>query len=86
MTLAVPCARGDHRRGPGLPGTERAFDDANLARILMANSSPTDPRSVREAVADKHITRLVKSDDGASRFDAIESPDEVIKLAAGPGR
>jgi acyl transferase domain-containing protein/NADP-dependent 3-hydroxy acid dehydrogenase YdfG len=69
----------------GLPGTERVFDDENVARIL-AGQQLIDliPRPLREAVADKHITRLVKSDDGA-RFDTISSVDDVVKLAARAG-
>jgi acyl transferase domain-containing protein len=70
----------------GLPGTERVFDDGNLARILAGQQFiALIPASLRAAVADKHITRLVKSDDGA-RFDTIDSPEDVIKLAARAGR
>ncbi|HYS40102.1 MAG TPA: acyltransferase domain-containing protein, partial [Pseudonocardiaceae bacterium] len=70
----------------GLPGTERVFDDGNLASILGGQQfiKPI-PQSVRQAMADKHITRLVKSEHGAHRFDAIESSDDVIKLAARAG-
>jgi acyl transferase domain-containing protein/acyl carrier protein len=69
----------------GLPGTERVFDDANVAQILGGQQFiHLIPRALREAVADKHITRLVKSEDGA-RFDTIDSPDDVIKLAARAG-
>src|SRR5215207_7594867 len=65
----------------GLPGTERVFDDDNLARILGGQQFiDLIPQSLREAMADKHITRLVKSEDGA-RFETIDSPDDVIKLA-----
>ncbi|HEX6567903.1 MAG TPA: acyltransferase domain-containing protein, partial [Acidimicrobiales bacterium] len=70
----------------GLPGTERVFDDDNLARILGGQQFiHLIPQPLREAMADKHITRLVKSDDGAHRFDMIESADDVIKLAARAG-
>ncbi|HET9610619.1 MAG TPA: acyltransferase domain-containing protein, partial [Acidimicrobiales bacterium] len=69
----------------GLPGTERVFDDRNLARILAGQQFiDLIPGSLRQAVADKHITRLVKSEDGA-RFDTIDSVDDVIKLAARAG-
>ncbi|GAB3888605.1 hypothetical protein GCM10029964_056570 [Kibdelosporangium lantanae] len=70
----------------GLPGTERVFDDGNLARILAGQQfiDPI-PEAFRQAMADKHITRLVKSESGAHRFDAIDNPDEVIKLAARAG-
>ena len=70
----------------GLPGTERVFDDANIERILGGEQFiGSVPQPVREAIADKHITRLVKSDDGAGRFDLIDSADAVIKLAARAG-
>ena len=70
----------------GLAGTERVFDDANIARILGGQQfiGPI-PQPIREAMADKHITRLVKSEDGDHRFDVIDSPDDVIKLAARAG-
>ncbi|HEX9339196.1 MAG TPA: acyltransferase domain-containing protein, partial [Pseudonocardiaceae bacterium] len=60
----------------GLPGTERVFDDGNLASILRGQQfiKPI-PQPVRQAMADKHITRLVKSEQGAHRFDAIDSSD-----------
>ena len=70
----------------GLPGTERVFDDDNLGRILAGQQFIGQiPQSVREAMADKHITRLVKSEHGDPRFEAIDSPDDVIKLAARAG-
>ncbi|HEU5469334.1 MAG TPA: acyltransferase domain-containing protein, partial [Actinophytocola sp.] len=70
----------------GLPGTKRVFDDENLARILGGQQFiDLIPQPFRNAIADKHITRLVKSEDGAHRFDAIDSPADVIKLAARAG-
>ncbi len=33
----------------------------------------------------KHVTRLVKSEDGSGSFETINDPDEVIKLAGRPG-
>jgi acyl transferase domain-containing protein/NAD(P)-dependent dehydrogenase (short-subunit alcohol dehydrogenase family) len=70
----------------GLPGTERVFDDANLARILAGQQFISlIPPAVRGSIADKHITRLVKSEDGAHRFETIEGADDVIKLAARAG-
>jgi malonyl CoA-acyl carrier protein transacylase len=70
----------------GLPGTDRVFDDDNLGRILAGQQFiGLIPQSLREAVADKHITRLVKSEHGDPRFEAIDSSDDVIKLAARAG-
>ena len=71
----------------GLPGTERVFDDENVARILAGQQFITPiPQEFREAMADRHITRLVKSEDGAHRFDAIDRAADVIKLAARAGK
>jgi acyl transferase domain-containing protein len=65
----------------GLPGTEHVFDDANVGRILdgqqFIKPIPTD---LRRAILDKHITRLVKSENGGA-FETIGSLDDVIKLA-----
>jgi acyl transferase domain-containing protein len=66
----------------GLPGTERVFDDENVARILGGQQFiDFIPREVRHAIADKHITRLVKSDQGDAVFETIDSEADVIKLA-----
>ena len=57
-------------RRSGLPGTERVFDDGNLGRILDGEQFiDLIPQSIREAMVDKHITRLVKSEDGGARFE-----------------
>ena len=66
----------------GLPGTERIFDDQNIARILRGDQFIRPiPARFREAMLDKHITRLVKSDDGDPRFETINNVADVIKLA-----
>jgi len=70
----------------GLPGTERIFDDANIARILRGEQFiDVIPLQFRQAMLNKRITRLVKSEDGGPRFETIESLDDVIKLAARGG-
>ena len=43
------------------------------------------PMRFRRAMLDKHITRLVKSDNGGPTFEQIHNPGEVIKLAARGG-
>ena len=49
----------------GLPGTDRVFDDDNVGRILSGEQFiDVIPRRIRRAMADKHITRLVKSEPG----------------------
>ena len=70
----------------GLPGTERVFDDGNVARILRGEQFiDSIPTRFRRAMLDKHITRLVKSDNGGPTFETIDKPGEVIKLAARAG-
>ncbi|MBP1685847.1 MAG: beta-ketoacyl synthase, partial [Deltaproteobacteria bacterium] len=70
----------------GLPGTDRVFDDANVGRILDGEQFiDTVPTRFRHAMLDKHITRLVKREDGGPTFEAIASTADVIKLAARRG-
>jgi len=71
----------------GLPGTADVFDDANVARILHGEQLiDVIPSALRHEIVERHITRLVKGDDGSASFQAIDSPSEVIKLAARAGR
>ena len=66
----------------GLPGTERVFDDENVARILSGQQFiDVIPRRVRHEIVDKHITRLVKSETGDPVFETIDTEGDVIKLA-----
>jgi acyl transferase domain-containing protein/acyl carrier protein len=66
----------------GLPGTERVFDDENVARILAGEQFiDVIPRHIRHGMADKHIIRLLKSDQGDPVFEPIEREADVIKLA-----
>ncbi len=70
----------------GLPGTEHIFDDANIARILRGDQFiESIPTRFRNAMLDKHITRLVKSENGEARFDTISDVADVIKLAGRGG-
>ena len=70
----------------GLPGTEHIFDDGNIARILRGDQFiDVIPTRFRRAMLDKHITRLVKSDNGGPRFETIDSVADVIKLAGRGG-
>ena len=70
----------------GLPGTEHIFDDANIGRILRGDQfiNPI-PARLRHAMLDKHITRLVKSDNGGPTFETINNVADVIKLAGRGG-
>ena len=71
----------------GLPGTEYVFDDANIERLLDGESFiDVIPVDVRDAIVDKHITRLVKSESGGGSFEEIDSAHDVIKLAGRKGR
>jgi len=72
--------------GLGLPGGRRVFADDNVARILRGEQLiDAIPVRFRQAMADKQVTRLVKSDAGGPRFETIDSASEVIKLAARAG-
>ncbi len=66
----------------GLPGRPKVFADDNVAAILRGDQLIGRlPDRILEAMATKHITRLVKSEHGESRFEEVTSTDEVIKLA-----
>jgi acyl transferase domain-containing protein/NAD(P)-dependent dehydrogenase (short-subunit alcohol dehydrogenase family) len=70
----------------GLPGTERVFDDANIARLLRGDQFiDAIPTRLRGAMVDKHITRLVKSEKGEPRFEVIDDAADVLKLAGRAG-
>jgi acyl transferase domain-containing protein/acyl carrier protein/NAD(P)-dependent dehydrogenase (short-subunit alcohol dehydrogenase family) len=70
----------------GLPGTEHIFDDANVGRILRGDQFiDVIPTRFRRAMLDKHITRLVKSENGGPTFETINSVADVIKLAGRGG-
>ena len=70
----------------GLPGTEHIFDDANIGRILRGDQFiDVIPARLRSAMLDKHITRLVKSDNGGATFESISNLADVIKLAGRGG-
>ena len=70
----------------GLPGTQRVFDDANLERILGGEELiDVVPARFRKAMLDKHVTRVVKSEDGSGSFQTITDEDDVIRLAARAG-
>ncbi len=70
----------------GLPGTEHIFDDSNIGRLLHGDQFiATIPAHLRRAMLDKHITRLVKSENGGATFETINNVDDVIKLAGRGG-
>ena len=70
----------------GLPGTEHVFDDGNLAALLRGDQFiDLIPSRLRKAMLDKHITRLVKSDNGGPTFETINNVADVIKLAGRGG-
>ncbi|HKT88952.1 MAG TPA: SDR family NAD(P)-dependent oxidoreductase, partial [Candidatus Sulfotelmatobacter sp.] len=69
----------------GLPGTDHIFDDANIARLLRGEQFiDAIPIRLRQLMLDKHITRLVKSEDGGA-FETITDVADVIKLAGRGG-
>ncbi len=70
----------------GLPGVDRIFDDANVERILRGEVFIRPiPMEFRQAMVEKNITRLVKTESGEGRFESIQSLSDVIKLAARAG-
>ncbi len=70
----------------GLPGHERLFDDANVGRLLDGEQGiDLIPGALRREMLDKHITRLVKGEDGGASWETIDRLDAVIKLAARSG-
>ena len=70
----------------GLPGTEHIFDDGNIERILRGDQFITAiPKQFRNAMLDKHIRRLVKSEEGEPTFETITNVEDVIKLAGRGG-
>ncbi len=70
----------------GLPGTERIFDDANIGRILRGEQFiDLIPAQFRQGMLDRHITRLVKSENGDPRFETLTNVADVIKLAGRGG-
>ena len=69
----------------GTPGTAHIFDDANLGLLLNGEQFiGAIPTHIRNEILEHRITRLVKSDHGAS-FETIDSPSDVLKLAARGG-
>ena len=70
----------------GLPGTEHIFDDSNVARILRGDQFIRPiPADFRQAMLEKRIRRLVKSDNGGPTFESIDNVADVIKLAGRGG-
>ncbi len=70
----------------GLPGQNRhVFAADNIERILRGEQfiDPV-PEHQRRQMAARRITRLVKSESGAT-FEVIDNPDETIKLAGRRG-
>ncbi len=67
----------------GLPGAPKVFDDGNVSRILHGEQFiDVIPSKFRQAMLDKHITRLVKSEERGASFEKIDDQDDVIRLAA----
>ncbi len=70
----------------GLPGTDHIFDDGNIERILRGDQFITAiPANFRQAMLEKRIRRLVKSDKGEPTFESITDVADVIKLAGRGG-
>ena len=95
VSVGMPSENGRHRdeepvvitgAALGLPGADRLFDDGNIARLLAGEQGiDVLPGRMRREMLDKHITRLVKSEEGGASFEMIDRLDAVIKLAARAG-
>ncbi|MCB9654864.1 MAG: SDR family NAD(P)-dependent oxidoreductase [Deltaproteobacteria bacterium] len=74
--------------GIGLPGGAKVFSDDNTVRVLRGDQFiDVIPVGIRNTMVDRKITRLVKTDAGGGpRFEIIESPSGVIKLAGRAGQ
>ncbi len=74
--------------GLGLPGAEKSVMDEDNAMRILRGEQFVDliPERFRNAMLNKRVTRLVKSEDGSGRFETITNPSEVIKLAGRPGK
>jgi acyl transferase domain-containing protein/NAD(P)-dependent dehydrogenase (short-subunit alcohol dehydrogenase family)/acyl carrier protein len=71
----------------GLPGTEHTFDDESVGRLLRGEQFiHSIPERFRQAILDKHITRVVKSNDGSGSFENLTGLADVIKLAGRGGK
>jgi acyl transferase domain-containing protein/NAD(P)-dependent dehydrogenase (short-subunit alcohol dehydrogenase family) len=68
----------------GLPGVDHVFDDENVARILRGEQFITAvPMHLRQSMLEKHITRVVKREEGGGpTIEAIDKLADIIKLAA----
>ncbi|PDW04854.1 type I polyketide synthase [Candidatus Viridilinea mediisalina] len=73
--------------GLGLPGAEKpVMAEDNVARILRGDQLiDLIPERFRRKMLAKHVTRVVKDDNGGGSFQTIEDSAEVIKLAGRPG-
>ena len=73
--------------GLGLPGAEKpVMDPANAERILRGEQFiDLLPERFRVQMAQKQVTRVVKSEDGSGSFQTIDDTADVIKLAGRPG-
>ena len=68
------------------PEPNTSSTTATSAAFCVAISSSTRfPQRFRQAMLDKHITRLVKSENGEARFETISDVADVIKLAGRGG-
>ncbi|MDJ0698511.1 MAG: SDR family NAD(P)-dependent oxidoreductase [Woeseiaceae bacterium] len=70
----------------GLPGAHKLFDDENVGRILHGEQFiDVIPMRFRQAMTEKHITRLVKPEKGDPTFVSIDDTKDVIKLSGRSG-
>ncbi|MGI9342845.1 MAG: phosphopantetheine-binding protein, partial [Gammaproteobacteria bacterium] len=64
----------------------KVFDDDNVGRILHGEQFiDVIPYRLRQAMAEKHITRLVKPEHGDPTFVTIDDTKDVVKLGGRAG-
>ena len=72
--------------GVGLPGGAKVFGDDKVPALLAGEQFiGAIPPNERQKITDKKVTRLVKSEAGGGRFELIDDPADVIKLAGRGG-
>ena len=73
--------------GLGLPGVNKPLMDPRNAERILSGEQFVEliPEQQRRLMAQKRVTRLVKSADGGGHFELIDDTKDVIKLAGRAG-
>ncbi|MBP1467551.1 SDR family NAD(P)-dependent oxidoreductase [Candidatus Chloroploca sp. M-50] len=73
--------------GLGLPGAEKSLMALDNAERILRGEQLIDliPERFRRLMVKKHVTRVVKGEDGGGSFQEIDHADDVIRLAGRAG-